>query len=330
MPREQALIRVTETSQVGEVRRNAARLSELSALNETDRSKVGIIATELANNLVLHTRGGEVVISLLRSSTRQGMELLAIDTGPGMADVGRCLEDGFSTAGTAGTGFGAIRRLSSEFDVYSARPSGTVIVSRVLAPASNAASSANWGVLCVPAPGETLCGDNWSIVETDGLISILLADGLGHGPLAAEAADEAICAFNENPSRAPAALIEDIHPRLRGTRGAAVAIAQGSMLNRQIKYAGIGNVSGALISGGESRGLFSHNGTVGLQIRKIQEFDYPWAENALLIMYSDGLQTRWDLQNYPGLINRHPAVVAGVLYRDFKRGRDDLTIAVVR
>jgi len=48
-----------------------------------------------------------------------------------------------------------------------------------------------------------------------------------------------------------------------------------------------------------------------------------------LIMYSDGLQSRWNLQDYPGLVHRHPAVIASVLHRDFCRGRDDVTVLVV-
>jgi anti-sigma regulatory factor (Ser/Thr protein kinase) len=330
MAAAQALIRVNENSQVGEARRNAVRIAELTALDETDRGKVAIVATELANNLVRHTGGGEMIIRRCETNSADGVELLAIDRGPGMADIGKCMQDGFSTGGTAGTGFGAIRRLSTEFDVYSARPSGTVIASRVLHVMPGTSSRGQWSVICVPAPGETLCGDNWSIVEKNELISVLLADGLGHGPLAAQASEEAVRVFNQDPFRQPGVLLDAAHSPLRTTRGAAIAIAQCNFQRSEMKYAGVGNISGTIIANGESRGLFSHNGTVGMQIRKIQEFEYPWREKAMLIMHSDGLQSRWDLSRFPGLVQRTPAVIAGVLYRDFQRGRDDVTVVVLQ
>jgi len=326
----QIVVQLDENSQVGDARRNAVRIAELSALNETDQGKVAIIATELANNLVRHGTKGEMIIRRCRSTHADGVEIIAFDRGPGMGDVQKCMEDGFSTGGTSGTGLGAIKRLSTEFDVHSQRPSGTIIVSRLLCSISDASTRGTCGVICIPAPGESLSGDNWSIAEKEEVISILLVDGLGHGPLAATAADEAVRVFNTDPFREPGILIDAIHGSLRSTRGAAVAIAHANLNQRQIKYAGIGNISGTLISGESSRGLFSHNGTVGLQIRKIQQFEYPWPEKALLIMHSDGLQGRWNLLNAPALMNRDPAVIAGSLYRDHKRGRDDLTVAVVR
>ena len=58
--------------------------------------------------------------------------------------------------------------------------------------------------------------------------------------------------------------------------------------------------------------------------------DYPVPERGLLIMHSDGLQSRWSLEKYAGLVGQHPGVIAGVLYRDYTRGRDDVTVAAVQ
>jgi hypothetical protein len=91
----------------------------------------------------------------------------------------------------------------------------------------------------------------------------------------------------------------------------------------------VGNIGASLISADKSRGLASHPGIVGGQYRKAQPFDYAHVNGHLLIMYSDGLQSRWNLQDYPGLVHRHPAVIASVLHRDFCRGRDDVTVLVV-
>ncbi len=63
----------------------------------------------------------------------------------------------------------------------------------------------------------------------------------------------------------------------------------------------------------------SHNGTVGAEMRKVKSLDYTCPEQALLVMHSDGLQSRWSLDPYPGLVHRHPAVIAAILYRDYCR-----------
>jgi hypothetical protein len=115
---------------------------------------------------------------------------------------------------------------------------------------------------------------------------------------------------------------------MHGTRGGAVAVARIS--GPGARFAGVGNIAGSIVTPSVSRGLMSHNGTAGVRVRKVQELDYPWPEGGMLVMHSDGLQTRWSLDAYPGLAQRHPAVVAGLLYRDFTRGRDDVTVAVVR
>ena len=78
------------------------------------------------------------------------------------------------------------------------------------------------------------------------------------------------------------------------------------------------------------RHLVSHNGIVGQEARKIGVFTYPWNRESLLLMHSDGLTERWDLKAYPALIRRDPGLIAGVLYRDFSRARDDATVLVAR
>jgi serine phosphatase RsbU (regulator of sigma subunit) len=158
----------------------------------------------------------------------------------------------------------------------------------------------------------------------------MVADGLGHGSLVSQAAAEARRVFESNPFTLPKAYLENAHSAMHSTRGAAVAAVQIDSTGGTLRYAGVGNISGTLITDQQIRGLFSHNGILGVQVRKVQEFDYPWMEHSLLVMHSDGLATRWNLSEYVGLTQRHASVIAGVLYRDFKRGRDDATVVVLR
>lgn len=186
------------------------------------------------------------------------------------------------------------------------------------------------GVVCAAKPGEEHCGDAWGVRHLPGRTLIVVADGLGHGHFAAQAATECLRVFNEKPTRRPAEIIQAAHGPLRSTRGAAVAVAEVNFDEGIIRYAGVGNIAASILTGNSSRSLISHNGTVGHEMRRVQEFSYPWPADALLVMHSDGLQSRWTLEGYAGLSVRHPALIAGTLYRDFQRSNDDVTVLVAR
>jgi anti-sigma regulatory factor (Ser/Thr protein kinase) len=330
----QLLVAISEQSQIGEARRLTNRIATEAGLGETHMGNASIVASELATNLVRHSSGGELLVRSLEDQQGPAIELIAIDRGPGMPHVGRCLEDGFSTAGTAGNGLGAIRRLASEFDIFSVPDEGTIVFARIRrdAAAADKTSRFDWGIVNRPAPYESECGDTWRIVSNADQFSLMVADGLGHGPQAAEAANVAAAVFVENNYQSLSDFMASADRRMRGTRGAAVAIAQVNLATGILSYAGVGNIAGAIRAQQSDvrRGLMSHNGTVGVEMRKVQQLEYPMTADTVLIMHSDGLQQRWSLDKYPGLINRHPAVIAGVLYRDFTRGRDDVTVCVVR
>lgn len=330
MSTSQICIGVTEASQVGEARRIAHRFGGDHGFSERSLGQVAIVVTELATNLVTHGRGGRVYLQLLDAPIGRCLEVLSVDAGPGMANVGQCLQDGFSTGGTPGTGLGAVRRMSVEFDVYSQPGRGCVIVSRVATGTERRSTVVpfRWGALASPARGELVCGDAWRIVETGDRLSVMVADGLGHGPQAAEASDLAVSTFAGNPLERPAEIMNRAHRALHGGRGAAVASARIEAPSG-VAYCGVGNINGVLAGSARPRGLFTHNGTVGVQMRTAQQLDYEWPTGSVLVMHSDGLSARWSFDDYPGLIVRHPAVIAGVLHRDFIRGRDDATVIVV-
>ena len=185
------------------------------------------------------------------------------------------------------------------------------------------------GAVCLPFPGEEVCGDTWRSVERDQEIAVMVADGLGHGPEAAVAARLAGDAFEGEPFAPPEQFYQLAHRSLNGSRGAALARAViGS--SGDVQYSGIGNIAGSLVGIERSRGLASQNGTVGVQIRShVSTFSHVMPAPGVLLMHSDGITSRWSFDQYPGLLLRHPAVIAGVLSRDFVRGRDDATMLVV-
>lgn len=261
------------------------------------------------------------------------VELIAIDRGPGMSNIAQAMRDGYSTAGTSGTGLGAVSRLSRFFDIYSIPGTGTVVVARVgrvdRTPAQPLGGGFRIGSICRAVDGESECGDSWRCAFSNETLSVMVVDGLGHGPLAARAANAAIATFSSAPSDAPASVLLRAHSSLVGGRGAAAACASVHIASGKVRYCGVGNISGRVIAAEASRGMISHNGILGVQTTRQQEFEYDWPRTGLIIMHSDGLSARFNLADYPGLATRHSALIAAVLYRDHARARDDATIVVI-
>jgi hypothetical protein len=137
-------------------------------------------------------------------------------------------------------------------------------------------------------------------------------------------------ALERRPSASPAEVLHAAHEALRITRGAALSVARIDYSSGDVRFAGIGNVSGVVYDGQARRALVSHNGIVGANMRKVQEFAAECPPGAIVVMHSDGVQTQWDLNDYPGLHACAPALVAGVLMRDFIRRRDDAMVLVGR
>ena len=312
---------IDDSSKVGEARRAAHTLANFEFSAEI-AGKVAIAVTELANNLLLHARGGELMIQTLGDDDSAVVELLAIDRGPGMADVERCLRDGYSTAGTPGTGLGAVRRLATEFDIHSAPGEGTIVMARF-----GSTLGIRYGAVTVALEGEIECGDAWSLRQDSQGFALFVVDGLGHGTFAAEAARVAVGAFEASPFSPPQDIMVRANGLMSKTRGGAGASAL--VVGDKVSYAGVGNISGVLISHGKSQGLMSHNGTLGLNRGRTQQVEYQREPGALLIMHSDGISARWDLKNRTDLLTRHPAVIAAALYREHGRDRDDATVVVV-
>lgn len=325
-------VTVREHSQVAEARRVAVKLARKQGFGEEDAGRVAIVATELATNMIKHGGGGELLVSSYDDRTGAGVECLALDKGSGIRDLDASLRDGHSTAGTLGTGLGAVVRGSHLVDIFAPTGGGAAVLARLQSGrplhAQGALLPAVLGAVNLPMTGEEACGDAWCRRAHGRGFTLMVADGLGHGPLAAAASHAAIEVFLAHPQSAPLELLERMHEALRSTRGAAVAIADVDLDRSVVTYVGVGNIAGSLLSGGETKGMVSHNGTVGRALNRVQAFTYSFDGAPMVVMASDGLGTRWSLDAYPGLGVRHPALIAGVLYRDFNRGRDDVTVLV--
>jgi anti-sigma regulatory factor (Ser/Thr protein kinase) len=322
---------VQDQSHVSETRRKATDMAERQGFGDTDTGRVALVATELATNILKHGKSGEVLVGPYGEGPDSGIELIALDKGPGMSNVAAALGDGYSTAGTAGKGLGAVVRQSHFFDIASWPGNGTAILARLKRgpPPEGFSDTSRIGAVSVPKFGEDVCGDSWSVLERPEETTLLVADGLGHGPDAAEAAVEAVRLFHRFGGHRAPALLEYIHGGLRATRGAAVSVARYRPASGKVIYSGVGNVAGVIAATGELRRMVSMPGTAGHNARKIQAFEYPFT-TGLIILHSDGIASSWTLERYANLSARHPTLIAAVLYRDLTRHRDDATVLVAK
>lgn len=378
----------------------AAALGRRTGLGEHRTAELVLAVAELATNMTKHAVDGSLLLRVLRDRAVAGVEVVVVDSGPGMSDVEAALRDGTSTAGTLGIGLGSIRRLADTFHVHSQPELGTVQVARFWphpVPASVAGEPAVQGITR-PIGGEQVCGDAWAArLDTgdrpartvdegrgaaaaarpgpldwsdltaaprprqgggqateppppgaaraaagrsvavrssvagpgDGVL-VMSCDGLGHGPMAALAATAAVQAFRTGTSaRTPEQVVEHVHRALRGTRGAAVAVARLEPGGR-VLFCGVGNISAVLVAPGTRAGLLSHPGIVGHQMHQLRTYEQRMPADGVLVMHSDGLSERWKPADLAGLLHHSPGVIAAALLRRAGTRRDDASALVAK
>ncbi len=327
-------VEVSDASQVAEVRRAVSRIGHTMGLTADLVAQASLVTNELCTNILKYAGHGELVLSTYGvGESVHGVEIMALDRGPGMADFSLASRDGFSTGGSLGIGLGTVRRAAAAFDVYTQPGLGTAILVRVADKKAPEPEPAPFviGARMVPMRNELVSGDGWSFVRLGQSMAVAVVDGLGHGPKAAEASQAALLAFHQcirdvGPSQA----LQLAHQALRATRGAVMAIATINATTGRLCYSGIGNISGVVHAADALVRLASIDGTVGYGLRKARESVVDWSRHSTLIMNSDGLSSKWNLARHPGLLHCEPALIAAVLHRDFARNTDDSTVVVVK
>lgn len=324
-------INVTNRIQVAEATNTIIELSKFLGFSKEQQSNLSIAVSEAGTNLTKHThgKGGEIIILAEKKLDKVCIEFIAIDNGPGMDNIDIALIDLYSTSNTMGTGLGAIKRLTDEFYLYSYPDKGTVVMAKMWLNSRPVLPKIEYSVINKPKAYEVASGDNWAIREDMEPIKALVVDGLGHGNNAAVSADKAVDIFLVN--NAPLdKLVTIIDENLRNTRGTVLSIAELFPEQETINFVCIGNIFNKIIIGDNAVTLFNHYGIAGVILPTIAIEKYSWPSKSLLIMHSDGLNTHWDLKDYPRLAYAHPSIIAAILYRDYNRGNDDIVVMVIR
>ncbi|MFF4294046.1 SpoIIE family protein phosphatase [Streptomyces vinaceus] len=308
-------------------RREAAALAHRVGMSPVRVSEVELAITEAATNPQRHAVDGALVLRLVTADDRAAVEFLSLDTGPGLPDVAAALADRSSTGGTLGVGLGAIHRLADTFDIHSRPGHGTAILARFWNNGREAVAPLEPHVagLTQPISGEQVCGDTWSArsqSSPDGnrTTTVMMCDGLGHGPMAELASRRARDAFHAARGDRPQDIVRELHNALKGTRGAAIAVAAVNTAQGRAELCGVGNISAFATADGKRHAMVSMPGIVGHQLPSLRTFTTPLGPEGILVMYSDGLSDRWSVHDYPGLFSRHPALVAGQLLAERETG----------
>ncbi|GAA3547357.1 ATP-binding protein [Nonomuraea rosea] len=319
-------IRAEDPSAVGAVRRQAVELAERAGFDATLIGQTAVAVSEAVSNLVKHAVEGAVMVRP-HPEAAATVELITLDKGPGMADIGRALRDGYSTSGTLGIGMGAIARIATGYDVHSLPGKGTVLAMHFTADKAAAPPQRASGVTR-PIGEETVCGDAFAISEIGAVTTVLLCDGLGHGHIAAQASRLAVELFLQVRDQEPLAILDHLHRGLTRTRGGAAAVAR--VEPGGVTFAGLGNVSGWVAHAEGRQGMVSVPGIAGKQGAHLRQYAYEMPGYATVVLHSDGLTARWDPAAMPGLFSRTPAVIAAGLMREAGSRRDDACVVTAR
>jgi anti-sigma regulatory factor (Ser/Thr protein kinase) len=328
-------VAVGDDSQVHGAAAAASAAAVAAGLTPNDLATCELLATELATNLVRHAVGGRLLVNV---SGQGAVQIVAVDHGPGIADVTASMTDGFTTGSSLGAGLGACQRRAGQFDLYSREGQGTVVMTRVGPAATEPSGPVEVGGVISPHPHESAVGDGFGLAWEGDRMTVAVVDGLGHGVQAAEARQAALELLEQQPALDSAGLLREIDIGLRVTRGAAAAIVQIDGWSRQLTFAGMGNVSGRLFRPAGEQALMSRPGILGVgqgvdggirpRLHRLVSAD--WVAPAALVLHTDGITSRWSLADYPGADRHHPAILAALIWRDALRGNDDATVVVVR
>ncbi|MEU9442245.1 ATP-binding SpoIIE family protein phosphatase [Streptomyces sp. NPDC048304] len=342
-------IPVQDSTRVRDVRVAAEAACARTGLDAHSTAVAALVATELATNLVKHASGGRILINLTgpcdtRAEAVPGVQITSLDHGPGIGNVQAALRDGHTTASSSlGAGLGTCLRVSSDFDLHSRPGRGTVAVARIRparpprtsspGPAHSATGARAGGVVTSLAHAEH-SGDAFTWVRSGATVTLLLADGLGHGGKAAEASTAAVEELHTSADLPPADILRRLHEALRTTRGAAVGVAQLDESTGRLSFAGVGNIGARLRTDDEWQPLISHPGIVGAHFpATVPVQQSSWRPDSLLVLHSDGLPSRWEPPHDPQVLGHDPAVTAAVVLRDAGSAarplRDDTSVAVL-
>lgn len=325
--------KIEDRSLIAFIKREIHNLALQLGFSTHRAAETDIIVAELTSNLIKFAGGGELLYRCTQMLGRNEIEIYCIDNGTGIENVAKIMNDGYSTSKTLGHGMGSIKRLSNDFQVYSMKGWGVVQYIKICESADldiipNPAGL-NYAALSVNYPGENVCGDGYHIKYSANGFKIFVGDGLGHGANAHDAVEIAIKAFQRSTAEDSAEILKEINDAVKKSRGLVATVAAVDYKSESWNICGVGNINTRIYRGLENKTYSPYNGILGLNIpRTMNSTVVPYLKHQIIVMHSDGLRTRWNLNDMMSIIKQSPGVIASSLYKDNMRGTDDATVLV--
>lgn len=321
---------------VGRARRAARSLAADLGFAERAAEEIALVASELASNLVKHGGGGTVELLPLADPT--GIEIVSLDSGPGIPNLSQAMSDGFSTSGSLGYGLGTVNRLMDDLEITTP-PGGMglqLVCRRWIPPDHSAANRSPMaiGVATRPRPGMTVNGDSFVVKRWGENLLVGLIDGLGHGE-AAHAAAEAARHYVESHFAQPLdALFRGAGLACASTRGVVMALARfdsaASETSSTLRFASVGNVEARVFGALQSMSFMVRRGVLGHNAPAPIVTNHPWRPEYSMVLHTDGVRSRWTLSDFPDLAGQPPETIAQGLLYALAKDEDDATVLVVR
>ncbi|MBD1383853.1 serine/threonine protein kinase [Mucilaginibacter rigui] len=315
------------------IKKEIHRIATEGGINPARINELDLIVAEMTSNLFKYSNDGELLMGVFANGGSPYVELISIDNGPGMVNPARMMQDGISTSNTLGHGLGSMKRLSDTFELYSQIGWGTIVLSRVYSEPPKVITKPDviMRPIVVYKPGEKTSGDGFTFKKNDTYLKLMLADGLGHGPEANKAVNEAANAFKVFPDFSPTETIRFIHANIKKTRGAVINIVGYNYEQKVWTSAGVGNIAARFFGHSNFKNQMSYNGIVGHNIpNTMNDQQYLADEYNYLMLCSDGIKTRIDTARYPMITKYDPAILASAIYKDHARRTDDMSVVIAK
>lgn len=286
--------------------------------------------SELASNQLVHARGGLLSISAIARGAVPGIEVIAADRGDGMRDPVRAFAGvGERSSGSLGVGVSAVRRQVDELDVDVRLEEGTCVWARKFA--EPVPRRPEVGIYGVPRLGERVSGDDAMFARSDGGLTVALADGLGHGPVAREASRTVIEALRAASGAALTPTVQRLDELARETRGAALTIVRLDEAARALECVAVGNVIAMYVDLQGTKHFGGSAWTVGGKAHTAKPVRPERAlapQGGALALFSDGSSRSASIEAQT--LRDPPILTAQRLAQTFGRSNDDVTVLVVR
>ena len=329
---EKICIEVSHLSDIIKSRQMVKDISRRIGFEEQIQDELVLVASELASNIVKYAKFGKLIITPLIEDSKKGIQIESLDKGIGINNVEESLKDGYSTSNSLGYGLGTVNRIMDELIILpNENGIGTRIICKLwIQEKKNPIYSCplEFGVASRPYGLFKQNGDAFIIKQMNEEVLIGVIDGLGHGPLAHIAAQEARNYVEKHHNQPLKSIFQGTNVACNKTRGVVMTLVRIDWIKRKMQFAGIGNILGRIVGSETSLNIMARRGIIGNHAPSPLISEIDWNKSFILILHSDGVSKEW----FQAEINYHnPATdLAIMILKKYAKDDDDATIVVVK